>query len=676
MRMLIPVSVLLLAAAPLATGMAAATTAPEVVAATPEASAVTSADSISTIRTILHNGNPDVARTRAYNMLKDGHVDDRQRRSLLRIIAIAEEMQSALHDYSDAEIAIAAWHSLLKEFVSPDDAAGIRWKICWLYWKKGDEEGARRAAAEVLKESPSSHQARQARLLLARLDIKGNKLHAARKNLMKFALDSSSDAEQAQGLAWMGVVDFREGRDDPAFNSISKAIAMAPGLVSSDVTLLSTYTQLLYARHNEAAFQRQSARFLELYLDRPEASLIRLLSANMLAESGKGKEAERAYEMLSEVAPETSIGMKAFMRKLMLQYADTTDFDTLKPVLASLHTLAVNNQMSDIEDEAMLDQARLWIRLAGQVDKAEEKALDLYTQVTVGTVPAFAAQARQEGYALFVRDINSTLDDQSWLESIVLWRRYPQLREPTGQIDGDALKQQRHVRLGVAAAMRRLMDFDAAEELLASLYRDTQDSVEGDRIMLEMAKLWLDRRDPDGYARIIRWLNAHSFTMYRPEMLLVAARIQLQNHQPNQASQTLMQVSEQDIAPDMRPDYWLCKAEIAEALGQWHPAAAAWARHNALFDKAPAATLLRRADALFMAGEYAGAGQAYMNIPEGERNMRWQFRMAVCEVRTGQWKQAEERLTALTQNPDAAEYALRARLLLADREAVSLMEHY
>lgn len=635
------------------------------------------AESINSIRSLLHNGSPEIARSKALSLLKTGKVDDRERRSLLRVIAVAEEMQTSLHEYTDADQAIAAWQNLLKEFVSPDDAAGIRWKICWLYWKKGDHEGASRAAEELLKENPASDQAHEARMILARINIASSKLHVARNNLMKFMLDSESDTDQAQGLAWMAVVDFREHRNDVALENMLKAIHLAPDFVSSDVTLLSTYVQLLYAHHNQEAFRHQAERFFNLYLDHPEAMLIRLLDANVLAEQGKTKQAMQSYERLSEVAPETSVGMKAFMRKLMLQNEGVTDLESLKPVLASLQKIAVENQISDVEDESMLDQARLWARLAGQVDKAEEKALDLYTQVSVGTVPAFAAESRKEGYRLFVRHLANTLDKQAWLESIVLWRRYAQLRKPPEALQGDALQDQRRMLLGVAGAMRRLMDFDASEEILVSLYADTQSSVEGDRIMLERAELWLDRHDPDGYARIMRWLDTHNFTLYRPEMLIIAAGIQLHNGEPRAASQTIRQVAEQDIAPDKRANYWRTRAEIAESLGQWHPAASAWANHIALLgDKAPPVTLRHHADALYMAGEFDAAGRLYMNLPEDMRDSRWQFRMAVCEVRTGQWSQAEERLTALSSNPDAAEYATRARLLLADREAVSLMEKY
>lgn len=650
---------------------------PAYAAAATQASTDGTGTSINAIRSLLHNGNPEIAKSKAYDLLKTGRVDDRQRRSLLRIIAVAEEMQVSLHEYADAELAIDAWQNLLREFVSPDDAAGIRWKICWLYWKKGDPEGATRAAEELLKENPGSDQAREALLLLARIHINSGKLHTARKNIMQFMLVSANDSDQAQGLAWMGVVDFMAQRYDTALENMHKAINLAPGFVSSDVTLLSTYVQLLYKHHNTDAFQHQAERFFNLFLDRPEAMLIRLLHANVQAEQGKTKQAQKSYERLSEVAPETSVGMKAFMRKLMLQNTGESDQERLKPVLAALQRLAMKNQLSDIEDEAMLDQARLWTRLIGQVDKAGEKALDLYTQVSVGTVAELAALARKEGYTLFVRHLTATLDRQAWLESIVLWRRYAQLREPPEELHGDALQAKRQMLMGVAGAMRRLMDFDAAEEILTILYVDSRSSVDGDRVMLAMAELWQDRHDPDGYARIMRWLDAHNFTLYRPEMLMIAAGIQLQNGQPSQASQTIRQVSEQDIAPDMRAAYWRTRAEIAEALGQWHPAATAWASHiKRLGDPLPAGTLLRRADALYMAGEFAGAASIYSSLPEELHDKRWQFRMAVCELRTGQWTQAEERLTALTMNPDATEYATRARLLLADREAIGLMESY
>ncbi|MDQ6972240.1 MAG: hypothetical protein Q9M30_06290, partial [Mariprofundaceae bacterium] len=379
-------------------------------------------------------------------------------------------------------------------------------------------------------------------------------------------------------------------------------------------------------------------------------------------------------ERLSEVAPETTIGHKAFMRKMMLQHAQTNELEPLKPVFISLQKLAAENQLSEIEDEAMLDQALLWSRLAGKVAGAEDKALDLYNQVLVGTAPSLANTAEKEGHTLFVHHISQKLSDKSQLESIVLWRRYPQLREPSGPLHGQALKTYRSMLLQLASAMRDLMDFQAAEQLLTTLYADTQSSVEGDRVMLERAKLWLDRGDKDGYAKIMRWLEAHSFTLYRPEMLLLAAGIQLTSGQSNAASQTLKQVAEQDLAPDMRASYWTTKAGIAEALGQWHSAASAWSRHNTLLSSIHYEASLHLADALYMAGEYAKARDAYLDIDEEHRNPRWQYRMAVSEMRSGQWTRAQERLQSLMQNTEASEYALRARLMLADKRADHLME--
>jgi len=632
-------------------------------------------DAVSSIRALLYSGDPIAAKKKAHALLRIGKIDDRKRRNLLRIIAIAEEMQTTLHEYTDANKAIAAWKTLLHEFISPDDAASIHWKIAWLYWKQNNLDGAIRAIEELLKESAGSREAMEGRLLLARIYIKRNKLHLARKNILNYMLGTSSEGDQARGLAWVSVIDFREHRQSAAFENIRKAIHLTPGLVSSNVTLLSTYVQLLYARDDKNRFILQSERFLKRYIDRPEARLVRLLHADILAKKGRTGKAQEAYERLSEIAPETSVGIRAFMRKMMLKHAQNNDLETLKPVLSSLKKIAADNQLSPIEDEAMLDQALLWSRLSEQVDKADEKALDLYAQVLVGTTADFMSRAKTEGRKLFSKHLQATLAKKdAALDAIVLWRRYPQLRKKPAGLKGPPLKVHNRMLLGVADAMRQLMDFDASENLLTKLYEQTQDSVEGDRVMLERAKLWLDRNDSDGYARIMRWLENHSFTLYRPEMLLIAAGIKLASGHPNEASQTLKQVSVQDIAPDMRPTYWQNKAKIAAMLEQWHRAASAWEKYIALSNQAPAFALRAHADALFKAGEYAKAETAYMKFPEDNRDARWQYQLAVAERHTGKWRRAEERLKALMENTDAGEYILRARILLADQQADALME--
>ncbi len=636
-------------------------------------------EDISTIRSLLHNGNPETAEKKAYALLKTGKTDDRQRRNLLRVIAIAEEMQTSLHEYNHAGKAIAAWKTLLREFISPDDAAGIRWKIAWLYWKQGEFALAIRACDNLFKESPGSKEATEGRLLIAKITIKQDKLNIARKNILKYLLATSSDNDQATGFAWMSVVDFTQHRQQAAFANINKAIKLSPGLISSDVTLLSTYVQLLYAHNDMNAFMLQSGRFFERYIDRPEALLIRLLYADMLVAHGEKEKAAMAYERLAEVDPETSIGIRAFMRKLMLNHQETTDLEVLKPVLLSLKKISADNQLSPIEDESMLDQAQLWERLSGQVDKADEKALDLYSRVIVGTTAKFAATAKHDGHQLFVRHMMATLQKKDAdLETIVLWRRYPQLRQPSKQLKGPALKTDRRIRLGVASAMRELMDFGAAGEILTKLYKQTQNSVEGDRVMLERAQLWFDRHDTNGYTKIMRWLESHPFTLYRPEMLMIAAGVKLSTGHPSEASQTLKQVSEQDIALEMRPTYWRIKAETATALELWHRAASAWDRYIALLDKTSSSSsaLRARADVLFKAGEYNKAEQAYLQIPEDSRHARWQYQMAVSERHNGKWRQSEERLKTLIDSADAGEYALRARLLLADHQAASLLAEF
>ena len=55
------------------------------------------------------------------------------------------------------------------------------------------------------------------------------------------------------------------------------------------------------------------------------------------------------------------------------------------------------------------------------------------------------------------------------------------------------------------------------------LYEEAAGSVWGHKVKLEQVRLWLDRGDKDGFKRVMRWLSQNEFTLYRPEMLLLAA---------------------------------------------------------------------------------------------------------------------------------------------------------
>jgi len=207
--------------------------------------------------------------------------------------------------------------------------------------------------------------------------------------------------------------------------------------------------------------------------------------------------------------------------------------------------------------------------------------------------------------------------------------------------------------------------------MLNRLYEQASGSIVGQRVMLELNQLWLDRGDKDGFSKVMHWLDNHEFTLYRPDMLLVAARMQLANGKTSAASQTLHAVSPEDLALETRAAYWQTAARIAEALKRWHMAAKAWENYTKYntSDK----ILMYQANALFHAEDFRMAEKTYIRISEASRLSEWQYRMALTEYHNGKWKLAEERLQRLVEDKNATEYTHLARLELADKRARTLL---
>jgi len=626
------------------------------------------------VRAILENGNPELTIKSAHTLLKSSQVTNDERRSLLEMIARAEEMRTSFHDYSDVSRATQAWSSLLKEFPADKEAAAIRWRIAWLYWRQGKLPAAKTAAEAILEKHPAAKEAGNAELLLARIAIRRNRMHTARKHLLQYTLGAGKNkAAQALGLAWLAVVDFSEKRPSTALKGMRKAIQLSPDIMTSNAKLESTYIRLLYIQGYHDQAMRLSEHFFKQYINTPYAPLIRLIHANLLAQKGDNAKAVTEYDELATSDAESSVGRKAFMRKLMLQHRKTSDVKTLKPVLAALQRMAAENQLSDIEAESMLDQAQLWERLSGKLDKAVEKSLGLYARTAAGHYPEFSATALRKGTALLRRQLKKRIRKNSWLQTVVLWKRFPQLRSlpPRKNMHGNGGI---NINLGVAHAMRMLMQFSAAEEMLNRLYQQTRGSVIGQRVMLELTQLWLDRGDVKGYSRVMHWLDNHEFTLYRPEMQLVAAGMLLAKGKINAASQTLHAVSPEDLALETRANYWQTEARIDEALSRWHSAAKAWG-NQARYNKSDLNKIwMNQADALFRAEEFAAAEKTYLKIPKEMRQGEWQYRVAMTEYHIGKWTQAEERLQRLVEEKNAGEYANMARLELAEKRARALLE--
>ena len=626
----------------------------------------------------LHSGRPDQAVASARHALKKGGLTAAEREALLDTVARAELMRTTNQQFQQVKSAIQALETYINEFPDSAKAPEFRWRQAWLWWKSEHFKEAIAAAREIIAEDQQPKNLRRAWLLMARAHLHMNQYAYARSDLLQYGLQVRSNSrEQAVGMAWMAVVDAREKRPDAAFKSLHAVYRKWPKVITSESQLFAIYIELLDRQKQYDAALKLAEAFIRQYSDTPESARVRLIRANLHARNPQTiAQAIEEYAILADRQAETTIGRKAFMRKLMLQFREEKQRDKLLPVLVSLKKMADENQMSDIEDEAMLDMARLWTRLTLPVNDHARKgaapmppALEAYARASASHDPRIAAAAKTEGAIWMKKYTQILIRKQQWLQAVTTWRHYPQLHPSphTSQM----------LRLGVAHAMRMLMLFEPAEAMLKQLYRDNRMSIIGQRVMLERGKLWLDRRDPDGVKKMMHWLNRHEFSIFRPEMLLIVARMQLDQQQAELARQTLLSVHAADIAVESRPLYWQTRAEISEALSDWRRAARAWERYRASKGADVGMGLGRQADNLFAAGEFAAALKLYQQIPEPERDSGWQYHVGVCQLRSGAVRQGVARLQQLAgakvdkKQPD--HYIALAKLALADKQAKKLL---
>jgi len=625
----------------------------------------------------LHNGNPERAVITAQRALKHATLTAAERQTLLSTIARAETMRTTYRHFQGVDTAVQALETAINEFPDSPDAPEFRWKKAWLLWQSGQNKAAITAAREIIAQDQLAENLRRAWLLMARIHIKIKNYAYARSDLLQYGLKVRSNSrEQAIGMAWMAIVDQGESRSDAAFKTLRAVYRTWPQVITSEAELFATYIDLL-DRHEQYKQALQLANaFIRQHSDKPQAALVRLIRANLHArQKNTIPAAIQEYSRLSRQQAETTIGRKAFMRKMMLEFRHETQRDKLLPVLVALKKIADNNQLSDIEDEAMLDMARLWTRITPVATASKTgsrhapPALEAYARAGASLDQHIANAAKTEGARWLNTYITALLKQQQWLRVVTIWRHYPQLRP--------ASHTSQALRLGVAHAMRMLMLFDDAQRMLERLYNENRMSIRGQRIMMERARLWMDRRDPDGVKKIMRWLNRHEFSIYRPEILLIVARIQLANKQPELARQTLVSVSANDLAVESRARYWQTNAEIAETLSEYHHAAHAWAQYRHSKGADARLGLHHQAANLFVAGEFTQARKLFLQIPAGERNASWQYHMGVCELRSGEVKQGTERLQKLAAQAgaknDAGRFASLAKLALADFQAAKLL---
>lgn len=346
--------------------------------------------------------------------------------------------------------------------------------------------------------------------------------------------------------------------------------------------------------------------------------------------------------------------------------------DRLNDTLMQLSNLARNNQLSDIEAEAWLDQAHLLTGMGKQQADIKKRssilkrALENYALVAASDYPVFASDARAEGTILLHKIVSQLLQQQAWFQAVILWRRFPQLRSV----------KNRKMMFAIAQAYIQLMDFSHAETLLNKLYLQSMGSIRGQRMMLEKARLWADRGDKDAANKILQWLSRHEQSLYRPDMLLIAANAQISMGKASEAKQTLTGINPADLMPALNHTYWRTHAKISAQLRHWHVAANAW--HH-LADSASGKdkwhALYSEAYALIRDMDYHGALNILPHIPISARNSTWHFYVGLSAYRTGKRKRATIELNLLrNEGEKSPAYSLLARYMLDARKIDDLGE--
>jgi len=628
------------------------------------------------IRVFLNNGSPEQSIRMSQALLANEALKDNERFELLSLIADAEEMLAQAQYYGDISPAINALKTLKKEFSGRINAPELEWRLAWLHWKHGDERKALKYARELRSDYMGHKEAVEAAMLMARIYVAQRKWNEARSSLIQYGFGVELDSrEESLAKAWLAVVDVAEDRHDIALKQLDYVFRNYPDVIRKDEYLWSTYIQVLRTAKRDKEAIEQADAFLNIYLSGDYVAPVRLLRADLwlLYKVKPSDRIEREYDVLAEQEAEQSIGKKAFMRKLMLAHQKSQDYHALKPVIIALKRLANQNQLSVIENEAQLDLARLWQRLSRSDPKHSPKQIDmvsleLFSRVAASETKAYRSLALHEGTVFFEQRLQTFLDAEKWLEMVAVWERFPIFRRD--HLDVASLQ------LGVAHALRMLMAYEQSEALLGKLYRRASGSVWGQKVMLEKARLWLDRGDEAGVGRVLAWLDEHEFTLYRPEMLLLVARMQLQANKPTAASQSMIGISVDDIAIEERLIYWKVMAGIAEKLKHWHMAARAWREYGLMPEANTAKALIEQANNVFKAKDYQKAEGLYAQVDEKDRDAAWLYHHSVCQLKTGKYKQALETLEQQSQDTSAGIYASLAALAVAEKKAKTLLKEY
>lgn len=638
--------------------------------------ALMASERVDGIRVFLNNGNPEQSIRMSQALLANEELEDKERFELLSLVADAQEMRAQSQYYGDVSLAINALKTLKKEFPERVNLPEQQWRLAWLYWKHGDENDALKYARELRSNYPDHGEAVQAAMLMARIYIERKKWSEARSSLIKYGLGADLDSrEESLTRAWIAVVDVAEGRNAIALKQLDSVFKNYPDVVRKDDRLWSTYIQVLHIAKRDRDAMKQADAFLNAYLSGDYVARVRLLRADLwlLYKAKPPGRIEREYDVLAQKKAEQSLGKQAFMRKLMLAHRKSQDYHTLKPVIIALKRLADQNQLSPIENEAQLDLARLWQRLSQSDAEHSPKQIDMvsledFSRVARSEIQSYRSEALHEGTVFFERTLRTFLDAENWVKVVSVWERFPIFRRDTLDVA--------KLQLGVAHALRMLMAYEQSEMLLGKLYARANGSVWGQKVMLERARLWLDRGDEGGVGRVLTWLDEHEFTLYRPEMLLLVARMQLRANKPTAASQSIISISVDDITMEERLTYWKVRARISEKLKHWHMAARAWREYGLMPNADTVKALIEQANSVFKAKDYQKAESLYEQVDGENRDASWLYHYSMCQLKTGKHKQALEKLKQQSQDISAGIYASLAALAVAEKKAKTLLKEY
>jgi len=628
------------------------------------------------VRAFLSNGEPDQAIRTSEILLSTDDLEEDERFELFSLIADAQEMKAKVRHYNDIEAAVLALNTLKKEFPQKTESQAWLWRMLWLHWKHGDQQLAIDEATMLRIDFPQSPEAIKAAMIMSRIYIEQHKWNDARASLIQYGLHAAAGShEESLAKAWIAIVDMAEERFSQALTLFQWVDQHEQDIFQQEPQLFASYIKLLHIMNHDGIALQKAEMFLDKYYAGEDVAAVRLLRADLWLQEGKVDVAriEQEYDALARMKAEEVLGKQAFMRKLMLANRQNNDYRSLKPVIIALKRLANENQLSVVENEAWFDLALLWQRLSEHDAEHAPKqamtlALDYFSRVAGEDIDAFGDVAFLKGQALFEQQLGKTMASKTWTQTVALWERFPQLRRE--HHDTNALQ------LGVAHALRMLMQYDQSEDLLNQLYRRSQGSVWGQKVLLEQARLWLDRRDARGVEKVLQWLNAHQFTLYRPELMLLVAQMQLQAGNASAASQSLVSIAVSDIAFEERDTYWKTQAEIAESLQQWHVAAHAWREYEQTAGVDIAQARLFQANALFKANSYGKAEALYAQVSEDKQDAAWRYKYSICQLKTGKKTQALERLERLSKESGAGVYASLGALVLAENKADQLVKEH